>query len=66
MPSFIQSLIMPFAYLLGTDHTEETISLLSSFEVQTEEGGKSGLEAVLGAWCDVCEIISGSWNIRVR
>ncbi|ORX37597.1 armadillo-type protein [Kockovaella imperatae] len=65
MPSFVQSLVLPFAYLLGTEHTESTITLLTSFDVPTEAGNKSALLIVLEAWCDICETISGSWNIRV-
>ena len=66
MPSFMQSLNLPFAYLLGTEYTEQTIALLTQFEVDGGDKRKSGLEIVLESWCDVCETISGSWNIRVR
>jgi hypothetical protein len=62
-----QSLVMPFAYLFSTEHTAQTIQLLSQFSVPAVEGGeKSALEVVLSAWCETSETVSGSWNIRVR
>ncbi|ORY34633.1 armadillo-type protein [Naematelia encephala] len=66
MPSFIQSLVLPFAYLFGTEHTVSTVDLLSSFEVDVSSAGrKSGLEIVLLAWGETSDTITGSWNIRV-
>ncbi|KAI9638767.1 armadillo-type protein [Dioszegia hungarica] len=66
LPSFIQSLVLPFAYLFETEHTVSTIDLLSQFSVPTPDGSERGaLDLVLNAWCETCETISGSWNIRV-
>ncbi|OCF78060.1 hypothetical protein I204_02066 [Kwoniella mangroviensis CBS 8886] len=66
LPSFIQTLVLPFAYLFGTEYTTSTIDLLSSFSVPLPGGGEeSGLEIVLAAWCEHSDTITGSWNIRV-
>nr|XP_019043733.1 hypothetical protein I302_08314 [Kwoniella bestiolae CBS 10118]OCF22663.1 hypothetical protein I302_08314 [Kwoniella bestiolae CBS 10118] len=66
LPSFIQTLVLPFAYLFGTEYTTSTIDLLSSFAVPLPDGTeKSGLEVVLAAWCEHSDTITGSWNIRV-
>ncbi|WWC66093.1 uncharacterized protein I303_108715 [Kwoniella dejecticola CBS 10117] len=65
LPSFIQTLVLPFAYLFGTEYTTSTIDLLSSFSVRMNEVEKSGLQVVLEAWCEHSDTISGSWNIRV-
>ncbi|EAL18781.1 hypothetical protein CNBI0420 [Cryptococcus deneoformans B-3501A] len=66
MPSFIQTLVLPFAYLFSTEHTANTIDLLSQFSVPVPSGGeKRALDLVLSAWCDTSDTITGSWNIRV-
>ncbi|KIR36656.1 hypothetical protein I352_01614 [Cryptococcus deuterogattii MMRL2647] len=66
MPSFIQTLVLPFAYLFSTEHTSNTIDLLSQFSVTVPSGDeKRALDLVLGAWCDTSDTITGSWNIRV-
>ena len=65
LPSFIQSLVIPFAYLFSTEYTQSTIDLLSQISLDTEEGQKSALQVVLSAWCDVNDTLTGSWNIRV-
>ncbi|WVO14952.1 hypothetical protein L204_102593 [Cryptococcus depauperatus] len=65
--SFIQTLILPFAYLFSTEHTLPTIDLLCQFSVPVSEGTyeKRALDVVLEAWCDTCDTITGSWNIRI-
>nr|XP_019009559.1 uncharacterized protein I206_06208 [Kwoniella pini CBS 10737]OCF48340.1 hypothetical protein I206_06208 [Kwoniella pini CBS 10737] len=65
LPSFIQTLALPFAYLFGTEYTTSTIDLLTSFSVVTNGAEKSGLQVVLEAWCEHSDTITGSWNIRV-
>ncbi|WOO82150.1 Importin-9 [Vanrija pseudolonga] len=67
LSSFIQSLIIPFAYLFGTEHTQQTIDLLLSFPpVHLPDGTtKPALDLVLSSWCETAETITGSWNIRV-
>ncbi|WWD20442.1 hypothetical protein CI109_104918 [Kwoniella shandongensis] len=66
LPSFIQTLVLPFAYLFGTEHTQSTIDLLSHFSVPTPSGPEqSALDVVLSAWCETSDTITGSWNIRV-
>lgn len=66
--SFIQSMIIPFAYLFGTEHTEQTLNLLMSFNPVTVSPGATqpALDLVLQKWCDVADTITGSWNIRVN
>jgi hypothetical protein len=68
LPSFIQSLIIPFAYLFGTEYTQQTIDLLTSFPPVTTADGETvpALDLVLRAWCETAESITGSWNIRVN
>lgn len=61
-----QTLVLPFAYLFSTEHTANTIDLLSQFSVPVPSGGeKRALDLVLSAWCDTSDTITGSWNIRV-
>ena len=59
-------LVLPFAYLFGTDYTDSTIELLSGIVVDTPEGQKNGLQVVLGVWTENADTISGSWDLRVR
>ncbi|KAK8849809.1 hypothetical protein IAR55_005145 [Kwoniella newhampshirensis] len=67
LPSFIQTLALPFAYLFGTEHTQSTIDLLSQFAVPTSNGSEqNALDVVLSAWCETSDTITGSWNIRVN
>lgn len=68
LPSFIQSLIIPFAYLFGTEHTQAALDLLTSFPpVKMPDGTeKPALDVVLQAWVDQADSITGSWNIRVN
>lgn len=68
LPSFITSLIIPFAYLFGTEFTQQTIELLTSFPAVTVADGTSvpALNLVLASWCEQAETITGSWNIRVN
>lgn len=62
----MQSLVLPFAYLFGTEHTQSTLDLLSQFSMTLPDGSsKLALALVLEAWCDTNDTISGSWNIRV-
>ncbi|OCF34393.1 hypothetical protein I316_03907 [Kwoniella heveanensis BCC8398] len=66
LPSFIQTLVLPFAYLFGTEYTTSTIDLLSTSSVTlpTNESAPA-LDVVLSAWAEHSDTISGSWNIRV-
>ncbi|WVQ75750.1 hypothetical protein IAR50_005381 [Cryptococcus sp. DSM 104548] len=75
MASFIQTLVLPFAYLFSTDYTSTTIDLLSQMSIlppsepttafPTLSGPRSALDIVLNAWTETSETVSGSWNIRV-
>lgn len=66
--SFVQSMIIPFAYLFGTEYTEQSLQLLQSFSPVTVEPDQTvpALDLVLQKWCDVADTITGSWNIRVN
>lgn len=62
-----QSLVLPFAYLFGTEYTLSTIDLLSSFTLNMADGSaKNALDIVLNAWVDNCDSVVGSWDLRVR
>ncbi|GFZ49805.1 hypothetical protein JCM24511_07208 [Saitozyma sp. JCM 24511] len=66
LPSYIQSLALPFAYLFCTEHTTQTLDLLSQFSVPMPDGTeRNALDVVLSAWCEMSDVYSGSWNIRV-
>ncbi|WVR07905.1 hypothetical protein IAU60_004948 [Kwoniella sp. DSM 27419] len=66
LPSFIQTLVLPFAYLFGTEYTTSTIDLLSTFSVASPSGQEiPALDVVLSAWAEHSDTITGSWNIRV-
>ncbi|BEJ11716.1 hypothetical protein CspHIS471_0201760 [Cutaneotrichosporon sp. HIS471] len=66
--SFVQSMVIPFAYLFGTEYTEQVLQLLQSFQPVTVSPGETvpALDLVLQKWCDVADTITGSWNIRVN
>ena len=59
--TFSQSLILPFAYLAGTQ-PDTALEMLEGIEIE----GKNGMDMVLGTWCDLAESIQGFWNVRVR
>ncbi|ODN87698.1 hypothetical protein L198_06924 [Cryptococcus wingfieldii CBS 7118] len=75
MASFIQTLVLPFAYLFSTEYTSTTIDLLSQMSITppsesttafpTLSAPRSALDIVLNAWSETSETVSGSWNIRV-
>ncbi|RXK36603.1 hypothetical protein M231_06144 [Tremella mesenterica] len=65
LPSLIQSLVLPFAYLF-VEHTEEILELLSKLDARMPDGSTTpALPVVLNQWCEMSDTISGSWNIRV-
>jgi len=66
-----QTLCLPFAYLL-TVELDLTLNLLESMVVASPPGDptaspKTGLEVVLGSWCDdAVDTVQGSYSIRVK
>lgn len=59
--TFSQSLILPFAYLIGSQ-ADVVLNLLESISID----GRSGSQILLNAWCDNAEYFQGFWNNRVR
>ncbi|KIY73361.1 ARM repeat-containing protein [Cylindrobasidium torrendii FP15055 ss-10] len=58
--SFVQSLIIPFAFLI-TAQRDTVLSLLETTEVQ----GRSGLDILIHTWCENAETFQGFWASRV-
>lgn len=66
--SFLQSLIVPFAFLVY-NHCDAVLDLLESTRVgQGEgesEGGRLGLEVLLNTWCENAATLQGFWPTRI-
>ena len=60
--TFIQSLVVPFAYLLYTQR-DPVLDLLESTTLQN---GANGLQVLLTAWCENAETFVGYWAQRLR
>lgn len=58
--TFIQSLILPFAYLMHSQ-TDTVLDLLESVNID----GRNGVEILLPAWTENVDSILGFWNIRI-
>ncbi|KAF8870248.1 ARM repeat-containing protein [Mucidula mucida] len=58
--SFVQSLIIPFAFLI-THQQDTVLSLLESTNVQ----GRSGLDILIHTWCENAETFQGFWASRI-
>ncbi|KAG8968425.1 hypothetical protein FRC03_007367 [Tulasnella sp. 419] len=58
--TFIQSLIIPFAYLIHSQR-EIVLDLLESVQI----GSRNGLEVVLNTWCENAETFQGYWANRI-
>lgn len=58
----VQSLIIPFAFLIQKD-PENVLGLLEGL---TLENGQNGLQLLLSAWCENAETIIGGWASRTR
>ncbi|KAG8991743.1 hypothetical protein FRB93_002589 [Tulasnella sp. JGI-2019a] len=54
--TFMQSLIIPFAYLIH-ERLNEVLTLLESMSV----GTTNGLDVLIKAWCENAEAIQGTW-----
>ncbi|CUA67452.1 Importin-9 [Rhizoctonia solani] len=58
--TFLQSLIVPFAFLIHSQR-DHVLDLLES----TSVGSKSGLEVLIHAWCENAEMLQGNWPTRI-
>jgi hypothetical protein len=58
----VQSLIIPFAFLIQKDPG----SVLDLLEPMTLENGQNGLQVLLSAWCENAETFIGGWASRTR
>ncbi|QRV94844.1 importin-9 [Ceratobasidium sp. AG-Ba] len=58
--TFLQSLIVPFAFLIYSQR-DTVLNLLESSTV----GSRSGLEVLLYAWCENAEMLQGNWPSRI-
>ncbi len=59
---FLQSLVIPFAFLIHSGHRDTVLGLLESFDVN----GRSGLNVFINTWCENAETFQGYWNTRVN
>jgi len=58
--SFIQSLVIPFCFLINNQR-DTVLSLLESTQIQ----GRSGLDIFIQTWCENAETFQGFWPNRV-
>ncbi|KAI0082121.1 ARM repeat-containing protein [Panus rudis PR-1116 ss-1] len=59
--TFIQSLIIPFAFLIHNGQRDTVLSLLETTNVE----GRSGLDVLIQTWSENAETFQGFWAIRV-
>jgi hypothetical protein len=60
--TFLQSLIIPFAFLVY-NHRDAVLDLLESTRVGAE--GRSGLDVLLNTWCENAATFQGFWPSRI-
>ncbi|KAI0253279.1 ARM repeat-containing protein [Lactifluus subvellereus] len=60
--TFLQSLIIPFAFLVY-NHRDAVLDLLESMRVGEE--GRSGLDVLLNTWCENAATFQGFWPTRI-
>ncbi|KAI0789448.1 ARM repeat-containing protein [Abortiporus biennis] len=66
--SFIQSLVIPFAFLIHNGQRDTVLSLLSSTTIPSSSsptGTRSGLDVLIQTWCENAETFQGFWAIRI-
>ncbi|CAL1694900.1 unnamed protein product [Somion occarium] len=59
--TFVQSLIIPFAYLIHNDQRDTVLTLLESTDID----GRSALDVVINTWCENAETMQGFWASRI-
>ena len=65
-PSFTQTLILPFAYVIAMGQVDTVVALLDGSEVQDLSGTlRPALHVVMNAWCESTDAIQGFWNINI-
>ncbi len=62
--TFLQSLVIPFAFLVYT-HPEPALDLLEQTRVGEGEDARSGIEVLLNTWCENATTFQGFWPTRV-
>jgi hypothetical protein len=60
--TFLQSLIIPFAFLIYS-HRDAVLDLLESTRIG--EDGRSGLDVLLNTWCENAATFQGFWPTRI-
>lgn len=63
--TFVQSLVIPFAYLIHTGHRDTVLNLLQGIVIPVGGANKSGLEVLLQTWTENAETFQGLWASRV-
>ncbi|KAK7063933.1 ARM repeat-containing protein [Favolaschia claudopus] len=58
--TFLQSLVIPFAFLINNQR-DTVLDLLESMNVQ----GRSGLDILIQTWCENAETFQGFWPARI-
>ncbi|KAJ7109870.1 armadillo-type protein [Mycena epipterygia] len=58
--TFLQSLVIPFAFLINNQR-DTVLALLESMNVQ----GRSGLDILVQTWCENAETFQGFWPSRI-
>ncbi|KAI0347862.1 ARM repeat-containing protein [Trametopsis cervina] len=58
--TFIQSLVIPFAFLIHNGQRDTVLTLLESINIS----GRSGLDVVIQTWCENAETFQGFWVTR--
>ena len=60
----VQSLILPFAFLINGGHRETILELLENTPVPDKDGsfkGWNGLGVLIESWCENAETFIGTW-----
>ncbi|KAJ6520160.1 armadillo-type protein [Mycena sanguinolenta] len=58
--TFLQSLVIPFAFLINNQR-DTVLDLLESMNIQ----GRSGLDILIQTWCENAETFQGFWPSRI-
>ncbi|KAF8167572.1 armadillo-type protein [Crassisporium funariophilum] len=58
--TFLQSLVIPFAFLINNQR-DTVLTLLESMDI----GGRSGLDILIQTWCENAETFQGFWPSRI-
>ncbi|KAI9459661.1 ARM repeat-containing protein [Lactarius psammicola] len=62
--TFLQSLVVPFAFLVYS-HRDPALDLLESTRIGEGEDSRSGLDVLLNTWCENATTFQGFWPTRV-